>query len=82
MSVLTTVRLSGPPFLNPAADNVLGPAQLQASEAGLSRVLVDIVTGERLSASESSLSHIMTILELLSNQGMSRLGMVVKSLYN
>jgi hypothetical protein len=82
MSVLTTVRLSVPHFLNPAADNVLGPAQLQASEAGLSKVLVDIVSGERLSASQSSLSHIMTILELLSNQGMSRLGIPLKTLYN
>ncbi|GAB1316140.1 hypothetical protein MFIFM68171_06350 [Madurella fahalii] len=43
-------------------------AQAQASEAGLSKVLVDIVSGERLSSCRSSLSHIMTILELLCNQ--------------
>lgn len=49
---------------------MLDPAQRQASEAGLSRVLVDIVSGERLSSCLSSLTHMMTILELLCNQGM------------
>ncbi|KAG7286450.1 hypothetical protein NEMBOFW57_008761 [Staphylotrichum longicolle] len=43
-------------------------AALNASEAGLSKVLVDIVSGDQLSSCESSLSHIMTILELLCNQ--------------
>ncbi|KAK4133719.1 hypothetical protein BT67DRAFT_422996 [Trichocladium antarcticum] len=59
------------PFAVAATLNVCvdySPAQLQASEARVSKVLVEIVTGERLSASQSSLGHIMTILELLSNQ--------------
>jgi hypothetical protein len=46
------------------------PAQEQASEAGLSKMLVSLVSGDRLPSCESSLSHIMTILELLTNQGM------------
>lgn len=33
-------------------------------------MLIDIISGNRLSSCQSSLSHIMTILELLSNQGM------------
>jgi hypothetical protein len=45
------------------------PAQLQASEAGLSKVLVDIISSNRLSSCQPSLSHIMTIFELLCNQG-------------
>ncbi|KAL2149243.1 hypothetical protein VTH82DRAFT_8591 [Thermothelomyces myriococcoides] len=46
------------------------PAQQHASEAGLSKVLVDLVSGERVSSDscQSSLSRIMTILELLCNQ--------------
>ncbi|KAK3903982.1 hypothetical protein C8A05DRAFT_42898 [Staphylotrichum tortipilum] len=44
------------------------PAQLQASEAGLSKALLNVVSGDRLSSCESSLSHIMTILELLTSQ--------------
>ncbi|KAK4187412.1 hypothetical protein QBC35DRAFT_410530 [Podospora australis] len=44
------------------------PAQSQVSQAGLSKVLIDLVSGDRLSQCESSLSHIMTILEMLSNQ--------------
>ncbi|KAL2022480.1 hypothetical protein VTK56DRAFT_5309 [Thermocarpiscus australiensis] len=59
------------PFAIAAALNICvdyRPAQLQASEAGLSKLLVDIVSGERLSSCQSSLSHVMTILELLSDQ--------------
>ncbi|KAL2162317.1 hypothetical protein VTH06DRAFT_7230 [Thermothelomyces fergusii] len=61
------------PFATAAALNLCldyTPAQQHASEAGLSRVLVDLVSGERGSsgACQSSLSRIMTILELLSNQ--------------
>ncbi|SPQ26721.1 be1e871d-a8aa-4dfb-b23a-3cc85b9217c8 [Thermothielavioides terrestris] len=44
------------------------PAQAQASQAGLSKVLVDMVSGDRLASCKASLSHIMTILELLCNQ--------------
>ncbi|KAK4233502.1 hypothetical protein C8A03DRAFT_47971 [Achaetomium macrosporum] len=44
------------------------PSQVKASEAGLSKVLVEIVSGERLSSCQSSLSHIMGILQLICNQ--------------
>ena len=53
------------------ADPITEPAQLQACNAGLSKVLVEIVSGDRLASCQSALSHIMTILELLCNQGMS-----------
>ncbi|KAL2147555.1 hypothetical protein VTI28DRAFT_8810 [Corynascus sepedonium] len=61
------------PFATAAALNLCldyAPAQQQASEIGLSRVLVDLVSGDRLSteACQSSLSRIMTILELLCTQ--------------
>jgi hypothetical protein len=51
------------------ANSVSEPAQEQASEAGLSKVLIDLISGDRLSSCLNSLSHIMTILEFLSNQG-------------
>ncbi|KAK4225737.1 hypothetical protein QBC38DRAFT_420650 [Podospora fimiseda] len=41
-------------------------AQVQVCEAGFSKVLIDIVSGPRLS--HVHLSHVMTILEMLSNQ--------------
>ncbi|KAL2265985.1 hypothetical protein VTJ83DRAFT_5337 [Remersonia thermophila] len=44
------------------------PAQEQASEQGLSTLLVDIISGERLEACEGFLGHIMSLLELLCNQ--------------
>ncbi|KXX72942.1 Rap1 GTPase-GDP dissociation stimulator 1-B [Madurella mycetomatis] len=59
------------PFATAATLNVCvdyNQAQAQASEAGLNRVLVDIVSSARLSSCQSSLSHIMTILEFLCNQ--------------
>ncbi|KAH6842663.1 hypothetical protein B0I37DRAFT_399282 [Chaetomium sp. MPI-CAGE-AT-0009] len=59
------------PFAIAAALNICvdyKPAQEQASEAGLSKVFIDLVSGDRLSSCQNSLSHIMTILELLCNQ--------------
>lgn len=47
------------------------PAQEQASEVGLSKLLISLISGDRLSSCLNSLSHIMTILELVSNQGRS-----------
>ncbi|KAL2127118.1 hypothetical protein VTI74DRAFT_11309 [Chaetomium olivicolor] len=44
------------------------PAQAQASAAGLSSRLVNIVSGERLSTCEPVLSQVMTVLELLCNE--------------
>ncbi|KAK3991494.1 Rap1 GTPase-GDP dissociation stimulator 1-B [Cladorrhinum sp. PSN332] len=41
-------------------------AQLQVCEAGLGKILIDIVSGPRLS--HVHLSHVMTILEMLSSQ--------------
>ncbi len=66
---MTVVRLKFL-FFGYKADNVAEPAQLQASNAGLSKVLVELVSGDRLSSCQSALSHIMTILEMLCNQGM------------
>ncbi|KAK4176409.1 hypothetical protein QBC36DRAFT_329329 [Triangularia setosa] len=43
------------------------PAQLQVSNAALSQVLIDLVSGERLPSCEAYLSQIMTILEMLTN---------------
>ncbi|KAK0744268.1 hypothetical protein B0T21DRAFT_447536 [Apiosordaria backusii] len=43
------------------------PAQLQVSNAALSQVLIDLVSGERLESCETHLSKIMTILEMLTN---------------
>ncbi|KAK3303168.1 uncharacterized protein B0T15DRAFT_401992 [Chaetomium strumarium] len=52
--------------LNLCVDYKLG--QEKASAAGLSEVLVGIVSGERLLSCQSSLSHIMGILQLICNQ--------------
>ncbi|KAL1836553.1 hypothetical protein VTJ49DRAFT_5030 [Mycothermus thermophilus] len=71
-----------PLLANPAADAYLPlaiaaalnacvdykPAQQQASEEGLSKLLVDIISGERLKSCEGFLSHVMTIFELLCSQ--------------
>ncbi|KAK0671928.1 hypothetical protein QBC41DRAFT_344259 [Cercophora samala] len=43
------------------------PAQLQVSNAALSQVLIDLISGERLPTVEAYLPQIMTILELLTN---------------
>lgn len=42
-------------------------AQLQVSNAALSKVLIDLISGERLRACEAHLTQIMTVLELLTN---------------
>ncbi|KAK3375867.1 hypothetical protein B0T24DRAFT_526613 [Lasiosphaeria ovina] len=53
-------------FLNMCVD--CASAQRQASEAGLSRVLVDILSGERLQLCESSLGPMAQVLGLIANQ--------------
>ncbi|KAL2119955.1 hypothetical protein VTJ04DRAFT_6916 [Mycothermus thermophilus] len=58
------------PFAIAAALNVCvdyKPAQEQASEAGLSKLLVDIISGNRLESLGGFLSQAMTIFELLCN---------------
>ncbi|KAK4199278.1 hypothetical protein QBC40DRAFT_266049 [Triangularia verruculosa] len=43
------------------------PAQLQVSNAALSQVLIDLISGERLPVCEAYLPQIMAILEMLTN---------------
>ncbi len=66
---MTVVRFKFLSYFDYRTNNVAEPAQLQASNAGLSKVFVELVSGDRLSSCQSALSHIMTILELLCNQG-------------